>query len=766
MPSIYLQIPQSSKQCNAIIEKSAQTNQNERMSKRRRLRICTVGDGDLTFSLALCRALGEEQIDRLTATVLPESEELLVATYATAADSLQQLREGPWRDRVDVRFGVDATTNFPSSGPYDVVMFNHPHLGNALLADSEKEHAKRHHSLLAHYLHSASQCLPAEGGGGAIHLCLCGSQPTTWDVAGAAERNGLEIFHQCGTAGPVGEWLSLVLRQTDADPDPLVVQPTQSGWPAPRRYRNGKLGSKHFLGRYGYRHRRTGGDAYSGNDNDMTVDGSVNILLRRKQGMSASMPLPQIIEGLDRSHYCCRICDRAFETEALLESHLQSPASPDAHSTHRDDETGKEFSSAYGLETFKCQRRRQREEEGKTGGDITGATIDATACFTSGEKEKKARVGSYDEAQDSANTQHVGVLAQSSVSSEFDGKRLRWYCRQAKEFTAFVKSKKHCEDLIKAGRVHVNEKAVNESSRVVRSGDQIAIVADLGSSKELVNSEGEATYPRPETGVKIIRMIGSDGSLIAMKPSKMRTNGAFSEDTLDSQVSAMRNGKRYSSMTKLETSCEGVCYVVPVLGSDPHEKRDISILYRYSALVFGHVPQNWSSGVYVSMPSNGCRRWKNSSRSQYCAQDADGAKADAEEESYVPRVSTSPSTGGEQLFVRCISRTIGGNSETLTLTSLIVESDAKDGKLCSAISFVLRKLGHGVVNDRFCKREGAELPRIVRNRLKKKTFIGCYGLQIRGVAEAESIEVPVAVPDRLKTAYWDALLTGRSSCEK
>ena len=112
--------------------------------------------------------------------------------------------------------------------------------------------------------------------------------------------------------------------------------------------------------------------------------------------------------------------------------------------------------------------------------------------------------------------------------------------------------------------------------------------------------------------------------------------------------------------------------------------------------------------------------------------------------------------------MRCISRMKG----TLALTSLIVESDAKDGKLCSAISFVLRKLGHGVVNDRFCKREGAELPRIVRNRLKKKTFIGCYGLQIRGVAEAESIEVPVAVPDRLKTAYWDALLTGRSSCEK
>jgi len=708
--------------------------------KRRRLRICTVGDGDLTFSRALCRALGEEQIDRLTATVLPETDELLIATYANAADSLRQLREGPWGDRVDVRCGVDAT-NLPFSGPYDVVMFNHPHLGNALLADSEKEHAERHHSLLAHYLHSASQCLPAEGGG-AIHLCLCGSQPTTWDVAGAAERNGLEISHQCGTTGPVGEWLSLVLQT-----DPLVMQPTQTGWPAPRRYRNGKLGSKHFLGRYGYRHRRTGGDAYGGNDTDMTVDGSVNILLRRKQGMSASMPLPPIKEGLDRSDHCCRICNRSFETKALLESHLQSPALPDARSTHRDCETGKEFSSAYALKTFERQKRRQREE-GKTGGEISGATINATAVITS--EEKKARVGSHDEAHDGgANTQHVGVLAKSSVSAEFDGKRLRWYCRQAKEFTAFVKSKRQCEDLIKAGRVHINEKAVNESSRFLRSGDQIAIVANVTSNK-LLNSEGEATCPHPDSGVKIVRMISSDGALVAMKPSGMRTSGTFSDDTLDMTVSSlMRNGKLYSSMTKLETGCEGLCYVVSE--SEPHEKRDISILYRYSALVLGHVPLEWNSGVYVSLPSKECRRWKH-----YCTQDADGEKVNAGEESYVPLASSSPSTGVEQLFIRCTARSSSDESQSLALTSLFIESSGKDGRLCSTISFVLRKLGHGVVNDRFCKREGAELPRIVRNRLKKKTFIGCYGLQIRGGADAENIEVPV--PDRLKTVYWDALL--------
>lgn len=739
--------------------------------KRRRLRICTVGDGDLTFSLALCRALGDEQIEHLTVTVLPETEDKLVATYANAADSLRELREGPWRDRVDVQFGIDATNLHVSFGgtcashenafssSYNIFMFNHPHLGTATLAESEKDHAERHHSLLAHYLHSASRCLPEEGGG-AIHLCLCGSQPTTWDVTGAAERNGLEIFHQCETVGPVGEWMSLVLQTGEP---PLVTRPTQSGWPAPRRYRNGKLGSKHFLGRYGYRHRRTMGDVYGGNDADMAVDGSVNILLRRKEDVvAAEKPLLSIKEGLDRKEYLCKICNRSFETKAQLESHLQSPALPDARSIHRDEETGKEFSTAYGLKTYERQKRRELEERALHFGIFRAS---AAAAMTAAE-EKKPRVGSYDKGQ-TESSQIGDVLAKSTVPAEFDGKRLRWYCRQITEFSALAKSKKQCENLVKGGRVCVNGEVAFDSSRIIRSGDQIAISADVGArctNTEGRNSQGIVDFSQPQKGVNILRTMNTGDVLIALKPSGMRTCGTFSDATLEMTISSlMNNKKRYYSVTKLETGCQGLCYVV----SDSHLRgqNKTDIVYRYSALVFGHVPQEWSSGVFASVPpSNLCRRWKNNGTNN-CDRITGIDGYSEEEECYVPQISTSPTTSEEkELFIRCLGQTTSRKSQ-IALSTLSIESKAEDGRLCSTISFVLRKLGHGVVNDRFCKREGAELPRIIRNRLKKKLFIGCYRLKLSGVADNESI-VEAPVPDRLKVDYWDALLSGDSDCNE
>ena len=53
------------------------------------LRVLTVGDGDLSYSLALARAYGDRI--RLTASVLPTTEEL-VATYAAAAACMEELR--------------------------------------------------------------------------------------------------------------------------------------------------------------------------------------------------------------------------------------------------------------------------------------------------------------------------------------------------------------------------------------------------------------------------------------------------------------------------------------------------------------------------------------------------------------------------------------------------------------------------------------------------------------------------------------------------
>ena len=65
-------------------------------------RVLIVGDGDLSYSLALQRAFGS--VIELTATVLPSAQEL-VATYANAAANAAEL-EGCG---AAVRYGVDAT---------------------------------------------------------------------------------------------------------------------------------------------------------------------------------------------------------------------------------------------------------------------------------------------------------------------------------------------------------------------------------------------------------------------------------------------------------------------------------------------------------------------------------------------------------------------------------------------------------------------------------------------------------------------------------
>ena len=107
------------------------------MAKRR---VLTVGDGDLSYSLALARCFGS-QIE-LTATTLLATEAELTATYSRAAAILAELLERG----VTVRFGVDATALSSDLGPQDDIAFAHPHLGHADRGDAA--HARRHTCLL------------------------------------------------------------------------------------------------------------------------------------------------------------------------------------------------------------------------------------------------------------------------------------------------------------------------------------------------------------------------------------------------------------------------------------------------------------------------------------------------------------------------------------------------------------------------------------------------------------------------------------------
>ena len=182
----------------------------------RTIRILCVGDGDLTFSLALARAYGTEQLHITATTLLPTRGEL-IRTYSNSEAVLEELEHRG----VEIVFGIDATqlhTKFPDK-MFHWILFSHPHLGLDTLQDDEAWHTERHYRLLAHYFWSAKYFVNAK-----IHVCLCGNQPQTWRLLDAA--TDFELVGRYGTASPLSSWL------VPPDWEESNVEPH---YPAPRR---------------------------------------------------------------------------------------------------------------------------------------------------------------------------------------------------------------------------------------------------------------------------------------------------------------------------------------------------------------------------------------------------------------------------------------------------------------------------------------------------------------------------------------------------
>jgi hypothetical protein len=370
------------------------------------LRILTVGDGDLTLSLAIARAYGNNDQILVSASTLEPCPEDLLQAYPNAV--VAELQESG----VPVLYGVDATRLHCSprlASPFlpstqhqqqkqknlkewDVIVFHHPHLGLSLLKEQDEEqHARRHHVLLSHYLNSACRVLAAKGDfefhskateenksehdtgngdrrlreGGLVHVCLCGTQAETWRLVEAAQRQGLrllrtmpttEAFHHIWENPSPNEASALgvlddALCQANDDQSMWNVYPSQPGFAAPRRYRNGKLGSRHFLGKYGYRHRRTEGQEYQGNSTDMNVSGSMHYVfcrngevadLHRGEGTATATTTTKTPGTLGEEHpisspYTCTVCDLQLESLDALHQHTLAPALPTKASVKRAD---------------------------------------------------------------------------------------------------------------------------------------------------------------------------------------------------------------------------------------------------------------------------------------------------------------------------------------------------------------------------------------------------------------------------------------------
>ena len=101
--------------------------------------------------------------------------------------------------------------------------------------------------MIAHFLHEAAASLAP---GGVVHLTLTGQQPRLWAALPAARRAGLVLVQACEPTTPA----AFLLEPT------ISVRAAEAGWAAARRYRTGVLGTRHWLSKYGYEHRRCDGD--------------------------------------------------------------------------------------------------------------------------------------------------------------------------------------------------------------------------------------------------------------------------------------------------------------------------------------------------------------------------------------------------------------------------------------------------------------------------------------------------------------------------
>ncbi len=653
-------------------------------------KILTVGDGDLSLSLALARAYGSDHIS-LTASVLDSNEDLLESFPDAPLAELKKLQ-------VPILFGVDATQlhhKYPSNH-WDIVLFHHPHLGLASLSQDEAIHATRHYQLLCHYFYSAGQVAKR------VHVCLCGTQRETWKLDHAAERQQLQLLREIPTAIPFSKvW-------TNIDLTPAEVQ---LGHAAPRRYRNGKLGSRHFLGKYGYRHRRTAGERYHGGSLDMNVTGSMHYVFE-------TIPSSEHCEGSTKAKpdatgtLTCLICGALFASLEELEDHLKSPVVPQS------------------AEMTNVKASMIDSEEKQSSSQIDHKDSD----FQNNHSQQEAI------HQPLPTSQFVVGMEKSTiiVSPDDDGKRLRWFLQHNTSV-----SKRQAELAVQKGTVWIDDVMSPDSSRILKAGMVVTIFSQEG---------------HPETHAGDMRntvdlLYHSDPFLVVNKASGIRTKGAM-PGTLEFVVSQQR-GANYESLSKLDNSCSGLCVLMSQaalrLQSQPPK-----IIHSLVALVHGCVPDKWFPKFSHSVSIE--RKWKKQKKRKHIddveVKDDDVSLLDASTITIIPL----------ERMANDASVTTTASASCLTTIRIQTEHPSA-GSICQW----MRHLGYPVVGDMNCRKEYLQLKRAIRNRIKNKLCIVCCQVQWQDEHKNGLVQVPLTnppIPQKLSAVYWESNFCSSDTSDK
>lgn len=664
-------------------------------------KLLTVGDGDLSFSLAIKRAYPDISV---TASTLLESPAELIRTYSNSSDVIAEFRDR-WKETI--MYGVDATKIEEKltgdDDRYDMVLFNHPHLGSATLLECEEKHAKRHHVLLAHYFSSSKKVLEQSG---VIHVCLCGTQPETWDVIGAAKKNGLYCVMKKSTDCPIDSWLF-------RDGNQYELAHAESSYRAKRKFRNGKLGSKHFLSRYGYMHRRTEGELFRGTVREVNVQQSINLIFAKVRSADISAESNHAAPN----DLKCSICQMIFSCREELVNHLANPALPDINAELNDNESPEDK-------------------------------------ITAAKKQRVAKDSSSREPvpfQPPTDIDSATILVETIVTKEFDSTRIKWLCRQPSfALSRYIKSKKQCEDAIKAGRVFINRQVALNTGRIVHENDAITLIEEQVNDINANASCGDEL----QSGVKIIEQFGTDNNdipslVVAYKPVGVRCIGQFASDTLEMITKKHFDSKfgrqlNLQCLSKIDTGCSGLC--VLTMSDTEHSSSSMpTVVYSFTALVHGIPDESWKTGVYVNVAKSGNRNWKRQKTK------ADDTNADDE---MAPSTTQLRLDLNDALFIRCPDTYCIPGDNANHISTLHIESSHDGGRLANTISYILRRLGYPVVNDRFAKRESSSLPRRMRNLMKQKVCIGCYQVNLIDEETEQNHVVSIEAHSRTQCRYW------------
>mmetsp|Transcript_25556 Transcript_25556/g.29634 ORF Transcript_25556/g.29634 Transcript_25556/m.29634 type:complete len:568 (+) Transcript_25556:953-2656(+) len=512
----------------------------------------------------------------------------------------------------------------------------------------------------------------------------------------------------------------------------------------------------------------------------------------------------------------CHICGMIFEnndtrsSNLALELHLRDPALPDI--MIGDMKKNQRINNSHDKELDKNRNRKNHDGNEKVVQNICTTKVIVSDRHTNDINEKcKNEETNQNIHQNNHRRRHHHhqlekemKLAVATVTSEMDGKRLRWCCRQSDfPLSIHVKSKKICEQLIKSGRIYVNDYIVLDSSRILKTGDVVTFTmyqhqntnATVGMQKE---QDTDTSKKRNYYGVKIMKIMNmqdpSKKLIVAFKPVGVRTVGSFSSQTLEMIVASymveMKSCKDIicESITKLDTGCAGFCVLIASgnFGTSNSEITDtttnttttprtanemidpiskiISVTYKFTTLVHGSVPSNWDQGIYMRLPTCASRRWNNRQNG--------GVQSDEQVEEILVKdhVVNVVENEGNWVKVKCVQR-LGGDDDndksmTPNLSTLVIMSPSESGRLSNTLCYMLRKVGYPVVNDRFCKQELAQLPRVMRNILKNKLCIGCYDIVLSLCCTSaqneniKSVSVHEDPNSRTQCTYWQTICCG------